>query len=137
MIRKFPLQGLHIYILISTVIFLVVQAMKYFSVSAPNWVFHYLNDFLVIPMVAFLSLHLVWFLKKDLSIRLEIFTILSLVVLFSIFFEYYLPQQSHRYTGDIWDVACYFMGGAVFFILQKIDYDFCVNIPLVKKLSLR
>jgi len=133
MIRKFPLQVLHIYIPVSTVIFLVVQGMKYFSVSAPNWVFHYLNDFLVIPMVAFLSLYIVWFLKKDRSIRLNVFTILSLSGLFSVFFEYYLPQQSHRYTGDIWDVACYFMGGAIFFFLQKIDIDFFVDISVVKK----
>ncbi|WP_157417805.1 hypothetical protein [Aequorivita capsosiphonis] len=94
--------------------------MKYFSVSGPNWIFHHLNDFLVIPMVATVCLYGVWIIKKDKSIRLNIFTILSLVALFSIFFEYYLPLQSYRYTGDIWDVVCYFLGGVVFYFLQKI-----------------
>ncbi|MDC8000006.1 hypothetical protein POV26_03080 [Aequorivita todarodis] len=94
--------------------------MKYFFGIRSNWIFHHLNDFLTIPLVATVCLHGVWLVKKDKSIRLNIFTIFSLVALFSIFFEYYLPQQSHRYTGDIWDVLCYFLGGTAFYLLQKI-----------------
>ena len=119
--RRLPLKPLHVYGLLSLVVFLGVQSLKLFSVSGPNWIFHHLNDFLVIPMVAIVSLHGVWWIKKDNTIRLEMFTILSLVVLFSIVFEYFLPQQSFRYTGDIWDVVCYFMGGVVFYLLQKIE----------------
>lgn len=70
-------------------------------------------------MVATLCLHGVWLIKKDKTIRLDIFTILSLVALFSIYFEYYLPKQSYRYTGDIWDVVCYGLGGIIFYLLQK------------------
>lgn len=121
MIRKLPLKMLHLYILLFLVVFLGVQSLKLFSVGAPNWIFHHLNDFLTIPMVATLCLHGVWFVKKDKRIRLSIFTILSLVILFSLIFEYYLPQQSYRYTGDIWDVICYFLGGVVFYFLQKIE----------------
>lgn len=116
-----PLKTLHWYVLLSLIIFLVVQISKFLSLAAPNWIFHYLNDFLVIPMVATLGLHAVWLIKKDKSIRLNIFTILSLVILFSVLFEYYLPKQSYQYTADIWDVVCYFMGGIVFYILQKLD----------------
>lgn len=119
MIRKLPLRILHLYVCLSLGIFLIVQILKFFSISNPAWVFYYLNDFLVIPMVGTFCLHCVWIIKKDNTIRLDIFTIFSLVALFSIFFEYYLPQQSYRYTEDILDVVCYFMGGVVFFILQK------------------
>lgn len=121
MIGKLPLQKLHLYVAAAIVIFLGVQILKYFSVAAPDWVFFYLNDFLSIPIVATLGLHGVWLIKKDKSIRLKVFDVLSLVVLFSVYFEYYLPQKSHRYTGDIWDVACYAAGGVVFYILQKME----------------
>lgn len=120
MIRRLPLKGLHLYVLLSLAVFLYVQSLKYFFGIRSNWIFHHLNDFLTIPLVATVCLHGVWLVKKDKSIRLNIFTIFSLVALFSIFFEYYLPQQSHRYTGDIWDVLCYFLGGTAFYLLQKI-----------------
>ena len=121
MIRRLPLKLLHFYILLSLVVFLGVQSLKFFSVVHANWVFHHLNDFLVIPMVATLSLHAVWLIKKDNTVRLNVLTILSLVALFSFVFEYYLPKRSYRYTGDIWDVVCYFLGGLMFFFLQKVE----------------
>lgn len=121
MIRGLPLKLLHLYVLLSLVVFLCVQILKFYSVSSPNWIFHYLNDFLAIPIIATLCLYGVWIIKKDNKIRLDIFTILSLVALFSIVFEYYLPKRSYRYTGDIWDVVCYFLGGVVFYFLQKLE----------------
>lgn len=72
-------------------------------------------------MVATLGLHTAWFSKKDKSIRIDLFTIISLVLLYSVVFEYYLPKQSYRYTGDVWDVVCYALGGIVFYILQKME----------------
>lgn len=121
MIRKLPLKPLHGYVFLSLLVFITVQGMKFYQVEGPSWVFHYLNDFLVIPMVATLGLHGAWVAKKNQTIRLDLFTILSLVVLFSVTFEYYLPQQSYRYTADIWDVACYSLGGLVFYLLQKME----------------
>ncbi|MGB3342987.1 MAG: hypothetical protein WBA61_03665 [Aequorivita sp.] len=125
MIRKLPLKILHGYVLLSLVVFLCVQCLKYFSVVGPNWVFNHLNDFLAIPIIATICLHGVWLIKKNNTIRLNIFTILSLVALYSIFFEYHLPKQSYRYTGDIWDIVCYFLGGTVFYFLQKMDTAAC------------
>ncbi|WP_164905144.1 hypothetical protein [Aequorivita ciconiae] len=121
MIRRIPLRILHLYVLLSLVLFLCIQSWKYFSGIPSNWVFHYLNDFLAIPIVATVCLNVVWLIRNDYSLRLNLFTVLSLVALFSVFFEYYLPQQSHRYTGDVWDVVCYFLGGVVFYSLQKME----------------
>lgn len=121
MMKQLPLRLLHAYVLLSFGAFLTVQSLKFLSISGPNWIFHHLNDFLLIPMVATLGLHVVWLLKKDRTIRLNGFTILSLVVLFSVVFEYYLPQQDARYTADVWDVVCYSLGGLVFYMLQKME----------------
>lgn len=121
MMLKLPLKSLQGYVFLSLILFCGVQTLKFFSIASPDWIINHLNDFLLIPMVATLGLYGVWFLKKDRNIRLNVFTILSLVALFSIVFEYYLPQQSYRYTGDLWDVLAYVLGGAVFYVLQKMD----------------
>lgn len=119
MTSRLPLKFLHLYVLISLIVFLTVKGFQSSNIPAPDWVFNHLNDFLVIPIVATICLNVVWIIKEDWSIRLDIFTIISLVILFSVAFEYYLPKQSPMYTGDILDVVCYFLGGVVFYLLQK------------------
>ena len=82
---------------------------------------------------------LIWAIKKDRTIRLNIFTIISLVALFSLYFEFYLPKQSTRYTGDLWDVVCYFLGGMLFYFLQNIPSKKHRKISFIakKRLSLK
>lgn len=116
---RFPLKTLHRYFLLSLAIFTVVQTLKFFDFNSPTWVFNYLNDFLTLPIVATFCLHGIWLVKKDQTIRLNRWTILSLVALYSLYFEIYLPQLSHRYTSDYWDILCYLFGGLVFYVLQK------------------
>ena len=46
---------------------------------------------------------------------------------------YYLPKQSYRYTGNIWDVACYFSGGVVFlFVTKKLMFKKKWHVPIRK-----
>lgn len=115
-----PLKALHYYVFLSWILFLAIEVLKFFSIDGPPWVFNHLNDFLAIPIIATICLHGVWLIKKYKTTRLNGFTIFSLVVLFSLVFEYVLPQRDQRYTGDIWDVLCYFLGGSVFYVLQKL-----------------
>lgn len=98
----------------------MVEVFRICEISAPNWIFFYLNDFLVIPIVGFICLHVFWFLKKDKTIRINTFLIFTLVVIYSVYFEVYLPKYSERYTADFWDVICYILGGITFYILQKL-----------------
>lgn len=125
--NRFPLKALHVYVAISLAVFLFVQTLKFYSFSNPIWIFNYLNDFLTIPIVATICLHAVWFVKKDTTIRLNLFTIISLVIMFSVYFEYYLPMQSNRYTADVWDVVCYALGGLVFYLLQGNFFRFSTS----------
>lgn len=113
------LKKLHSYVFGSFLIFLMVYGLQVSTDSVPDFISFYLNDFLIIPIVGLVALHVVWFVKQDRSIRLNIATILSLVILFSVYFEWYLPKYSSRYTADVWDVLCYLAGGGVLYILQK------------------
>lgn len=97
----------------------MVEGVRFFEIAGPNWMFHYLNDFLVIPIVGLICLYAVWWLKKDRNIRLGVVSIVTLVVIYSLYFEVYLPERSERYTADVLDVVCYAAGGVVFYFLQK------------------
>lgn len=121
MIRTLPLKWLHGYVLVSFLLFVGFQLSRAFEVSMPDWMTSYLNDFLVIPIVATLCLWVVWRIRNDKTIRLNWFHILSLVILFSFYFEYYLPKNVDRYTADWVDVVCYFLGGCVFYIFQRME----------------
>ncbi len=48
--------------------------------------------------------------------RLSWHQVLSSFLIFSIYFEYWLPAQSARYTGDWMDVVFYGIGGIVFWV---------------------
>lgn len=119
MMEKIPARTLHIYALTSFLLFITVEIVQNYGVNLPEVLSNYLNDFLTLPMVSTLCLHAVWWVKKNRSIRLDMVSISSLVVMYSLYFEYYLPKYTSRYTGDIWDVICYASGGIVFYVLQK------------------
>lgn len=118
---RLPLVALHCYVGLSLLIFFGLEAFKTFVIISPNWLTHYLNDFLCIPIVATICLHAVWRVKRNYMLRLKIGSILSLVVLFSVYFELYLPENTSRYTGDLIDVLCYIAGGGVFYGFQKLQ----------------
>ncbi len=117
---KLPLKTLHIFILVFVITYGIVLLLKLYDYLAVPFIYNHLNDILVIPIVATACLHVVWWIKKDHSLRLGIVSLLSLVLLYSLYFECYLPEKMDRYTGDLWDVVCYGVGAVLFYGLQKI-----------------
>lgn len=99
-------------------IFLLLQLFLYLDSPLPNWVVNYVNDFLCMPIVLTICLKAVHLVKKDHTIKLGIFPILSLTIFYSVYFEVYLPKVEPRYTADVWDVIMYFLGSILFYILQ-------------------
>jgi len=70
------------------------------------------------PIVLTICLHVVHFIKKDATLRLSLFTTLSLTALYTIYFEIYLPPIEPRYTADFLDVIMYLSGSLIFYFLQ-------------------
>lgn len=118
MIKQLPLKIVHLYFLLSVISFLIVELAKSYQVAS-GFVTGYVNDILVIPIVSVICLHVLWFIKRNKSLRLDALSIASLVLLYSIYFEWYLPQVNERYTGDVWDLVCYATGGFIFYLLQR------------------
>jgi hypothetical protein len=107
------------YFIFSLVAGTSIYVLQKLSVSLPSIINNYVNDFLIIPIILTPSLYLLRWTRNNKNYVLPLSIILYLCALYSIFFEWYLPQVLERYTTDIIDVFLYFTGGIVFYALQK------------------
>lgn len=121
MTKKLPLPILRLYIGFSVILFLGIEYMKRVDYPAPDWIFHYGNDFLCIPIVSFIALYGIWRVRRNHRLRIPFAAVAVLVLLFTVYFEVYLPQVTNRYTGDWRDAACYAIGGLIFYGLQHLE----------------
>lgn len=74
----------------------------------------YLDDLLCLPVVCGLALTAMRLIKGNPWYRLEFRHVLITFLLFSFWFEYYLPLQSEVYTADPLDLIAYALGGLFF-----------------------
>ena len=97
-----------------------VYLLKHYGWYLPQMVNNYLNDLLVIPIVLACCLICVRYLIHP-DTKLSAFPIISIVFLYSIYFEYYLPLHNSRYTADVIDCILYGAGGTLFYFWQKLE----------------
>ena len=105
----------------SVLIFLSIKILNLAKVGMPSWITSYVNDFLCMPLVLFICLKTVQYIKKDTTIPLPLMPILVLTSFYAIYFEGYLPGVEERYTADWVDVIMYFCGALVFYFIQFIS----------------
>ncbi|MFD2551665.1 hypothetical protein ACFSQP_07545 [Bizionia sediminis] len=100
-----------------------IAASIYFAqrlnIPLPSWINNYVNDFLCMPIVLSISLAILRFIKKTEDLFVPLPVILGLTLYFSVYFEWFMPQVSARYTADFIDVGLYFIGALLFFRYQK------------------
>lgn len=96
----------------------VVYVLQRLKVNLPLFINNYLNDILSIPITLFVVLAVIRGIKGE-NYKLSKPMIISVVIYYSIYFEYYLPQFNTRYTADYIDVICYCLGGVLFHLIQK------------------
>ncbi|MCP1994831.1 hypothetical protein [Flavobacterium sp. HSC-61S13] len=95
-----------------------IYFLQRFEVELPTFIQNYVNDLLVMPLVLWIVLAVLVQIKGA-EAQLSWMTAWSLFVYYSVFFEYYLPTVNIRYTSDLYDVFCYFIGTMVFMFLYK------------------
>jgi len=101
---------------------LSIYMAQRFSLQLPLLVRCYANDLLCVPIVLELCRKFVSYFLKIHLLRFNPTTIVSVCLYFSIYFEYWLPESNSRYTGDWIDVVLYFLGGMIFFLLQRKEF---------------
>ncbi len=72
----------------------------------------YLDDLLCFPIVLTLGLAMYRYFKPN--YELSAWHIWPTVVIYSVYFEWYLPQTSTVYTADVFDVLMYALGALIF-----------------------
>lgn len=99
-------------------LFLLNQGMQYLNFARPEFLRNHLNDFLVLPITLTICLFVTRHLHSNNGIRLPLFSCFSVAALYSVYFEYFLPLKTVRYTADPIDVSLYFAGALLFFFAQ-------------------
>ena len=112
------MKTLYISFVVFAIAFLVIQFHSFLQLDFPDWVLFYVKDFLCMPIVLTIGLLVAQVIKKDRSIRLSLFTIMSLTVFYTIYFEIFLPRIHTRYTADLLDVLMYISSSFLFYFLQ-------------------
>lgn len=97
-----------------TVVFAINQVFDRTGVYIP-FVHAYLDDFLTLPLSASLILFVQRFVTyRNPGYALPLWQLIFLWLVFSVWFEWYLPTQSARYVANAWDVVAYALGGVLF-----------------------
>ncbi len=103
------------------VLALSIYLMQHFQIILPQFINHYVNDFLYLPIALFLIQSLIRLNKVHHNFEFSFSTILLLVVYNSLLFEWIFPKFHSRYTADFLDVLFYFLGGLTFYVIEKVD----------------
>ncbi|MBU3012780.1 hypothetical protein KO506_15305 [Polaribacter vadi] len=110
---------LSIYCISSILLGITIYLFQYFNISLPKITNNYLNDFLIIPIVLYLSLHFLKWSRNNPDFTLTLPIILYVCFMYSILFEFIFPKYLARYTKDFVDVILYFASGFIFYKLQN------------------
>ena len=112
-------KNLTIYCISSILLGITIYLFQYFNVALPKIINNYLNDFLIIPIVLYVSLSFLRWSRNHKNYTLSLSIIIYLCVLYSLLFEFIFPKYLARYTKDYLDVILYFASGFIFYFLQK------------------
>jgi hypothetical protein len=107
-----------IYCISSLLLGLLIYLFQCFDIYLPKIINSYLNDFLVIPIVLFISLMILRWTRNNPKFTLSLSIILYVCLMYSILFEFVFPKYLARYTKDFVDVILYFASGILFYKLQ-------------------
>ena len=111
------------YFIFSLIIGSLIYITQKTKIQLPNIINNYVNDFLIIPIILIPSLFILQWSRGDKNYRISFWIILYICGLYSLLFEFLIPQYHSRYTADLIDVILYFAGGLVFYYLQNVTYD--------------
>lgn len=109
----------HPFFIILGLVYAVYYGLKQTDFVFPLLISNYLADLLSIFLVNTFTLWSVRKIKNKPSVELPIYLVFLSIVMFSIFFEFILPNKSSNYVYDFWDIVCYAISGAGYILWRK------------------
>ncbi len=94
---------------------------KFHYIVLPTWYVNFAADFFCLPIMLYIALETIKFIKRDTSLKLSILQITGVTLYVGSVFEWLLPYYNTKYTGDKIDLLMYGLGAALFFFWQKTD----------------
>ena len=113
---------LSLFCIASFIVGSIVYTFQYFNYTLPKIINNFLNDFLITPIVLYICLWVLILIRKDKYFTISLVMVLYVCAFYSFIFEYIAPKFLVRYTADIIDIILYFLGGIIFYILQKKNF---------------
>ena len=103
--------------------YFIVRLWKFFDPIAigyyiPQIIHNHFTDFLCMPIVLFMCLALIRWIKRDANLVFSLPMIVTMVIYYSLIFEVFLPRFGSDFTGDWLDVVAYVMGGVFYYWIQ-------------------
>ncbi len=119
-LKKNHLRDINTRIWIFCLLFFVCnQILQFIYEELPVFFTSYADDLLVVPFTLGLVLIVVRWIKKESEVQLPFYLVVICVVVFSVYFEFYLPYQDERFTSDLVDALCYLIGGVFFYLAMN------------------
>lgn len=106
------------YFLSFAAIYIIYQLVLLNNIPVHTFFSSYLNDIVCMPLVFSFLLLAVRRFKNDYKMVIPVQALLFVTVYWCVYFEWYLPSTSDRYTADSWDVIIYCLGAASFYFFQ-------------------
>ncbi len=97
-----------------------IYSLQRMNIFLPEIIQNYMNDFLCIPIILYICQTAVRKLRSDSNILLSLSLMLIVTLGYAIYFEWYLPRNTYRYTADWMDVALYLIGMYFFYKIERI-----------------
>ncbi|MFM9984519.1 MAG: hypothetical protein ACKVOK_04755 [Flavobacteriales bacterium] len=106
-------------IAVMVVCFIITWADRNSSFNLPSMIQSFLADLLCVPLILFVALISIRYLKNEPTFLLSTTHIVFAFVWTSLLCEWIIPILSNRYTADWWDVAMYATGSLYVLWRQK------------------
>ncbi|MFN3951373.1 MAG: hypothetical protein ACK4KT_03105 [Thermaurantimonas sp.] len=100
-------------------IFILNQLLERLGIYVP-FVHSYLDDLIAVPITLAITRFIMYYLHRPTYETLFTpFHLVSVVFMFSIYFEWYLPSRYAFHHRDYFDVVCYAFGGLFYYALLR------------------
>ncbi|PJX20226.1 hypothetical protein CAP47_11900 [Psychroflexus sp. S27] len=104
---------------LSVVLSFSYLVLNHLGVEFPAFIQFYFMDLLCMPVICGLVLFIIRFFVED--FYLTKWHVISLTIMYAIYFEVIMSPISERYTADVWDVVMYAIGSFLFYQVQRIE----------------
>lgn len=111
----------HIAFVLLMSVYFLIRYLRVRVENLPDFVRYHLTDLLFVPVMSLFALIIIRFIKRDSTITIHWLAVMVQVAVVSIYFEWYLPNNSpegHIHVSDWIDCLMYAIGGVLFILAQ-------------------